>query len=149
MNAALALAVAAVALGAVVVLAVQVASLRRKLEVIPEGGDVFESLRGLDRDLGAVEQAVAELQPVVESLARRLPFAVAHTAVVAYDAHQDQAGRLSRSIALLNERLDGIVITLMVGRQETMFFTKMIRRGEGAEPLSPEEREAVEQAALS
>jgi hypothetical protein len=33
-----------------------------------------------------------------------------------------------------------------VGSRQTLFFTKMIRGGEGTEPLSPEERTAVERA---
>jgi hypothetical protein len=116
---------------------------------VPEDGDIFEALRGLDRDLAAVEGAVADMRPMLDSVRRRLPGAICHTAVVTFDAHHDQAGRLSRAIALLNERGDGIVITLMVGRQDTMFFTKMVRSFEGAEPLSPEEQEAVDRAATS
>jgi hypothetical protein len=145
----IAVVIAAVALGAAVVLAFQVAALRSKLEVIPEDGDIFEAVRGLDRDLTSAEAAIAEMQPVVESLARRMPFAVRHTAVIAYDATQQRTGNLSRSIAMLNERLDGLVITLLHGRQETLFFTKMVRRGEGVEPLSPEEQEAIDQASVS
>lgn len=144
-----ALAVAAIGLIAAVVALVLVAGVRRKLEAVPEDGDVFETLRGLDRDLAAVEGAVAEMRPVLESVRRRLPGAICHTAVVTFDAHHDQAGRLSRAIALLNERGDGLILTLMVGRQDTMFFTKMVRSFEGAEPLSPEEQEAVERAATA
>ena len=147
--AAVALAVAGVALAAAVVAFVQITGIRRKLSAVPEDGDIFEALRGLDRDLAAVEGAVADMRPVLDSVRRRLPGAICHTAVVTFDAHRDQAGRLSRAIALLNERGDGIVITLMVGRQNTMFFTKMVRSFEGAEPLSPEEQEAVDRAATS
>jgi len=142
---------ALVAAGAALVVAVAAAvrtfGLSRKLSAIPEGGDVFEAIRGLDRDLTGVESAITEMRPVVESLSRRMPGAIRHAAVVAYDAHSDQAGRLSRSIALLNERHDGLVVTLLAGRQETLFFSKMIRKGIGTEPLSPEEQEAVDQAA--
>lgn len=127
--------------------AIRVAGLNRKLSAIPKGGDVFDAIRGLDHDLTQVESAVQEMRPILESLARRMPGAIRHAAVVAYDAHDDQAGRLSRSIALLNERHDGLVVTLLAGRQETLFFSKMVRKGIGVEPLSPEEQSAVDQAA--
>ena len=38
------------------------------------------------------------------------------------------------------------MITLLVGRNETRFFTKQLRGGEGVELLSLEERQAVDQA---
>jgi hypothetical protein len=142
-----ALVAAGVALVVAVAAAVRAFGLSRKLTAIPKGGDVFEAIRGLDHDLTQVESAVTEMRPVLESLSRRMPGAIRHAAVVAYDAHGDQAGRLSRSIALLNERHDGLVITLLAGRQETLFFSKMIRKGIGAEQLSPEEQAAVDQAA--
>jgi hypothetical protein len=147
--AAAALVAAGVALVAAVIALGQISRIRRKLSAVPENGDVFDSLRGLDRDLAAVEGAVGEMRPVLDSVRRRLPGAICHTAVVTFDAHHDQAGRLSRAIALLNERGDGLVITLMVGRQDTVFFTKMVRSFEGAEPLSPEEQEAVDRAVTS
>ncbi len=144
-----ALGAAGLALVAAAAAFVQVSGIRRKLSAVPADGDVFETLRGLDRDLASVEGAVAEMRPVLESVRRRLPGAICHTAVVTFDAHHDQAGRLSRAIALLNERGDGLVVTLMVGRQDTIFFTKMIRAFEGTEPLSPEEQEAVDLATTS
>ena len=144
-----ALGAAGLALAAAAAAFVQISGIRRKLSAVPADGDVFETLRGLDRDLASVEGAVAEMRPVLESVRRRLPGAICHTAVVTFDAHHDQAGRLSRAIALLNERGDGLVVTLMVGRQDTIFFTKMIRTFEGTEPLSPEEQEAVDLAATS
>lgn len=63
--------------------------------------------------------------------------------MVAYDAFGDISGNLSRSIALLSQEGDGVVISLLVGRGETMFYVKQIREGKGTEPLSPEEEEAI------
>jgi len=53
---------------------------------------------------------------------------------------------LSRSIALLDARGNGVVISLLVGRTETLFFTKQVRGMEGVEELSPEEKEAIAEA---
>lgn len=123
-----------------------VRSLRARLSAIPEDQSVFDALRRLDEDLATAEQKIARLEPVIRSLSDRMPQAIRHSAVVRYDAHQDLAGQLSRSIALLDEHGDGLVITLMKGRAEAIFYTKMVRGGRGAEPLSPEESQAVRQA---
>jgi hypothetical protein len=138
--------IAAVALVIALVLMGRVGTLTRKLDSVPDDGNVFEAIRRLDADLGAAEEAIGRIQPAVRSLAQRMPGAIRHTAVISYDAHQDLAGRMSRSIALLNERGDGLVITLMVGRAESIYYIKMIRGGRGAEPLSPEEAKAVRTA---
>jgi hypothetical protein len=143
MTAATALAVVALVVSAA--LGIQVVRLSRKLRAVPDGG-VFEGLQRLDEDLAAAEAAIAALQPVVGSLQRRMPGAIRHTAVVAYDAYGNQAGHLSRSIAMLDEAGDGIVLSLLVGRDETRFFTKMVEEGRGLEPLSPEEEEAISRA---
>lgn len=142
----IALGLAALALAAAVVLAVRVARLQRRLDIVPEDGGIFEALRRLDADLAANEEAVAALRPVVQSLHERLPGALRHVAVVAFDATGDLAGGLSRSIALLNERGDGLVFTVLALRSESVFYVKMVRGGRGAESLSPEEQEAVARA---
>ena len=146
MTATIALALAGLALVVVVALGVQVSRLQRRLAVLPEDGGIFEALRRLDADLAANEEAVAALRPVVQSLHERLPSAICRTAVVAFDASGDLAGGLSRSIALLDERGDGLVVTALALRSESLFYVKMIRGGRGAEQLSPEEQQAIARA---
>lgn len=146
MTAQLALAVAGLALVVAVALAVRVSRLQRKLAVLPEDGGIFEALRRLDVDLAVTEGAIAALRPVVQSLHERMPGAIRYAAVVAYDATGDLAGNLSRSIALLNERGDGLVLTLLTRRSESLFYTKMVRAGRGMEALSPEEQQAISRA---
>lgn len=146
MMAQIALAVAALAVVAAVVLAVRVSRLQQRLAVLPEDGGIFEALRRLDADLAANEEAVAALRPVVQSLHERLPSAICRTAVVAFDASGDLAGGLSRSIALMDERGDGLVLTVLALRSEHIFYVKMLRGGRGAEQLSPEEAQAVARA---
>jgi hypothetical protein len=141
-----AIVVAAAALAVALSQIAVVRGLRDRLAAIPEDQSVFDALRRLDDDLATAEQKISRLEPVVRSLSDRMPQAIRHSAVVRYDAHQDLAGQLSRSIALLDEHGDGLVITLMKGRAEAIFYTKMVRGGRGAEPLSPEENQAIRRA---
>lgn len=139
--------ISVIVLAAIIIwLLYQMIRLRRRVDLVPEDGGVFETLRGLDTDLASVEDVVADLGPRVESLERRLPLALSRTGVVVYDAFDDIAGNLSRSIALLNERGDGVVISMLVGRAEARFFTKVVQAGGGREVLSPEEEAAIRQA---
>jgi len=143
---ALAVGLAGVAFVVGAFLAVKVKRLERRMAVLPEDGGVFEALRRLDADLASAEEAVAALRPVVQSLHERMPGALRYAAMVAYDATDDLAGNLSRSITLLNERGDGLILTLLTRRSESLFYTKMVRAGRGTEALSPEEQEVVKRA---
>jgi hypothetical protein len=119
---------------------------RHQPAAIPQDANLLESIRSFDEDLANVEAAVARMVPTVRSLDARMPGALRYAAVVTFDAQDERTGHLSRSIALLNERKDGLVITLLHGPRQTLFFTKMVRNGEGIEPLATEEQAAVDRA---
>ena len=138
--------IAALALLIALGLALQVAALRRRLAAVPEDGNVIDLMRSIDNDLGKAEVAINNLGPRLQSVESRLPKAISFTGVVTYDAFGDIGGKLSRSIALLDSLGDGLVISLLVGRNETHFFTKEVRAGSGTERLSPEEDAAISRA---
>jgi hypothetical protein len=119
---------------------------RRRFAALPRDTNVLDQIRRLDEDLALIEAAVARIQPVIKSLTDRMPGAIRYAAVVTFDANDERTGHMSRAIALLNERRDGLVITLLHGPRQSLFFTKMIRDGKGIEPLSVEEETAVERA---
>ena len=76
------------------------------------------------------------------------PRAVRDMAIVRYDALEEMSGQLSFSVALLNALGDGVVMTSINGRSETRTYAKIIVGGHGAQPLSPEEQQAVRAARL-
>ena len=119
---------------------------RRRFSALPRDTNVLDQIRRLDEDLALVEAAVAKMQPIIKSLVDRMPGAIRYAAVVTFDANDERTGHMSRAIALLNERRDGLVVTLLHGPRQSLFFTKMIRDGKGIEPLSVEEQTAVERA---
>ncbi len=131
----------------VVVLAVwqtyQLQQIRKQVDAVPKDGNVFALIDSTTGRLGRVEAGLAVLDQRVADIEGRLPYAITRTAVVAYDAFGNIAGRLSRSLALLSESGDGVVLSILVSREETLFFTKEIRAGVGSEELSPEEASAV------
>lgn len=140
------LGVLAVTLLIVLGLSAQLSRVRAKVSVIPEDNDVLALLRRVDNDLARIDDTVMGLVPRLNALEAAFPSAISHTGVVSYDAFGDIAGNLSRSIALLDRAGNGIVISLLVGRSETRFFTKRVTDRSGDEPLSPEEEAAIAQA---
>ncbi len=142
----LAVALAAIALATSLVLVSHVVALRKRLAAVPQDKDVVTLLRSLDRDLDRLERVVDDVVPRLGALERQLPQTISRTGVVVYDAFGDIAGNRSRSIALLDANGDGLVISLLVGRGETLFYTKQVRARRGLEELSPEEEEAVDRA---
>lgn len=74
--------------------------------------------------------------------------AVRDLAVVRYDALKEMSGQLSFSIAMLNARGDGVVITSINGRSETRTYAKIVQSGHAEQSLSPEEDRAVRAARL-
>ena len=96
---------------------------------------------------------VAELEPIFarlrDALARlvdRIAGATVELPKLGGPFAKEAQLELSRSIALLSENGDGVVLSILVSREEILFFTKEIRGGVGSEQLSPEEDSAVSRA---
>ena len=125
---------------------VQIQAVRRKVDAVPEDGNTVMMLQTLDVQVRQMVQSIAGLDQRLASLEARFPNALTRFGVVEYDAFGNIAGNQSRSIALLSEQADGVVITLLTAREETIFYTKEIRSGRGVQELSPEEQASVDRA---
>ncbi len=67
-------------------------------------------------------------------------------AVLRYDAFGEVGGRLSWSVALLDDHGDGVVLTSLVNRTDTRCYIKTLKRGVPDLRLSPEEISVVDAA---
>lgn len=99
--------------------------------------DAFEKLRDY------VEEIALRLDGRLEHAESDLQGAIAHRALVRYDAYNELSGRQSMSIALLDRDQSGIVITCIHHRDQARMYAKQVRGGQGELELSPEESEAV------
>lgn len=125
---------------------IQIQAVRKKVDAVPEDGNIVTLLQSIDERSKTNSAAVEAVSKRVTEIEGRLPFAISYIGVVAYNAFGNITGNQSRSISLLNERGDGLVITLLSSRKETVFYTKEVRGSKGVEELSPEERAAVDRA---
>ena len=100
----------------------------------------FEALSGY------VQDAADRLDARVRSAEDRLDGAVAYRALVRYDAYGEMSGRQSTSIALLDSRRSGVVLSSIHHRDQARLYAKQVYEGRGELELSPEEDEAIKLA---
>lgn len=90
-----------------------------------------------------VSQTSQRLHERVSTAEQRLDGAIAHSALVRYDAYGEMSGRQSMSIALLDATRSGIVLSAIHHRDQARLYAKHVREGRGELELSPEEDEAI------
>jgi hypothetical protein len=105
--------------------------------------DFAVSLQGRIDDL---HRAVDEVAAGLVRVDRRADESVRNSSIVRYDAYEDTGGHQSGSLALLDSRRTGIVVTAIQGRDYARIYMKELDRGRASVDLSPEEAEAVERA---
>ena len=91
---------------------------------------------------------VRGLRAEVEALRHEVAGAVRRLAVVRYDAFGDMGGRLSWSMAMLDDGGNGVVVTSIHGRSDARTYAKGVVAWSGDQQLSPEESDAIQQAKL-
>jgi hypothetical protein len=144
--------VAVVALLLALYLATRLRRLRRA-QVAVMGGEQRDLVAHAER----VETGFADLREWVEETLERvgermdateqqLDSCVAHTSVVRYDAYNELSGHQSSSIALLDSRRSGVVLSSIVHRDQARLYVKRLTEGAPEIELSPEEQQAVETA---
>lgn len=67
-------------------------------------------------------------------------------ALVRYDAYDELSGQQSCSLALLDVRGDGVVLTSIHHRDQARIYVRRITRGEPEHRLAPEEQDALREA---
>ncbi|MGI9585511.1 MAG: DUF4446 family protein [Acidimicrobiia bacterium] len=125
---------------------IQIQAIRKKVDAVPQDGNTVATLRSLDERMNHNTQTLSAVAARLDTTEAKLPHAISRIGVVAYDAFGNIAGHQSRTIALMNDSGDGLVVSLLAAREETMFFTKEVRGGHGVQELSPEEQAAVDRA---
>jgi uncharacterized protein DUF4446 len=90
-----------------------------------------------------VQDIAGRLTARMDAAEQRLDSAVAYSALVRYDAYGEMSGRQSTSIALLDARRTGLVLSSIHHRDQARLYAKRVREGQPELELSPEEIEAI------
>ena len=89
---------------------------------------------------------IKELDHTHSALNNRLSRCAQHIGVIRYNAFDQIGSDQSFSIAMLNDRGDGFVLTSLYGRNTSTSFAKPICGNQSDYPLSDEEQEAIKRA---
>jgi len=146
-------AVALIALALATVLAFRVRRLRESQRlVLGENGerDVVDHAARLERGFVElrdwVEDTAAGIERRMGAAEHRIDGCIAHRSLIRYDAYGEQSGHQSTSLALLDARRSGVVVSSIHHRDSARVYVKQIVAGEPELELSPEEQEAVDTA---
>jgi hypothetical protein len=112
-------------------------------DVVSHAADIQDAFEALREYVAEVAERLDERLANVELA---LQGAIAHRALVRYDAYNELSGRQSMSIALLDAAHSGIVLSCIHHRDQARVYAKQVRQGHSELELSPEEAEAVRQA---
>jgi hypothetical protein len=159
-----ALVIAYVALVAAYLALRTLARLRRATSVLARGArgpeaqaSLIEATHRTTERVDVIAEEIADLRTMVAEGAveraagrkdgkRADPSGLRNIALVRYDAFGEMAGRMSFSLALLDDQGDGVTISAIAGSTDTRVYAKGVSDGKGEHELSPEERQAVSSA---
>ena len=108
--------------------------------------DLVDFAVSLQARIDDLHRAVDEVAAGLVRVDRRVDESVRNTSIVRYDAYEDTGGHQSASLAVLDSRRSGVVVSAIQGRDYARIYMKELDRGRPSVALSPEEAEAVERA---
>lgn len=126
---------------------IQMNQLKKRYKIFMSG----KNARNLEKTLierldqvDALMKANATNEKTMKNILSKMQFTFQKVGLVKYDAFHEMGGKLSFSLALLNEKNDGFVLNAVHSREGCYTYVKDIIAGNSVILLSPEEKEALE-----
>ena len=123
--------------------------LSRRLNYFMRGSDAESLEKTLREVMDDNRQVKIQLKNNVDEIVRineNLLTAYRKIGIVKFNAFPGMAGKVSSSIALLNNENNGIVITSIHGQEGCYTYVKEIMNGKSISPLTKEDEEALKKA---
>lgn len=123
--------------------------LRKACTILQGGAERSSFIVAVSRQTSEIERLRAEVSRLhreFEGFQTAIDESIRRVAVQRYDAFGDVGGRLSWSVALMDDLGDGVVLTALVNRTESRCYAKALRRGVPDMRLTPEEINVVDAA---
>ena len=128
---------------------VQISKLKKRYKIFMSGKNARNLEKTLIERLDQVDtllEANAANEKNIKILFDKMKFTFQKVGLVKYDAFNEMGGKLSFSLALLNEKNDGFVMNAVHSREGCYTYVKEIIDGNSIIVLSPEEQEALDMA---
>ena len=111
--------------------------------------DVLDLLREMIRYLKSYEKKMDDNNRRIEEVAEKVENSIQDVGIIRYDALKGIGGKLSFSIALLNKKKRGVVLSSINTRDTSRVYAKPVNSGGSKFSLSEEELNAIENAITS
>lgn len=131
---------------------VQIFKLKKRYKIFMSGKNARNLEKTLIERLDQVDallDANAANEKNIKILFNKMKFTFQKVGLVKYDAFNEMGGKLSFSLALLNEKNNGFVMNAVHSREGCYTYVKEIIDGNSIIVLSPEEQEALDVAKTS
>ncbi|MFD2615271.1 DUF4446 family protein [Paenibacillus gansuensis] len=100
----------------------------------------------LQEQVEALRNENSEQKAKVSRLESKQKEMKGYVGVHRYNAFADRGSDLSFSVAIVDEALNGVVMSGLHSREETYVYSKPLSGGDSAYPLTPEEKQAIQLA---
>ncbi|MFC5653189.1 DUF4446 family protein [Paenibacillus solisilvae] len=111
--------------------------------------DLEQIIISMKERISQREASHEKLKLSVEAIAERMKNKKGNVGFLRYNAFAEKGNDLSFSIAVVDDQEDGMVLSGLHSRDQTFVYAKPVKQGESQYTLTPEEKEAITQAARS
>lgn len=111
-----------------------------------KGVNIEDLLIYIDKDIKNLERDINLIEHNISGFETKLTFAIQKIGFYRYDAFGGMGSELSFSIALLDNFLNGFILTSIYGRESSISYAKPLKDGKSSIPLSAEEMLAIDRA---
>ena len=128
---------------------IQIKKLKKNYKIFMKGKDAKSLEEVLIRRLDQVDSLILsnkQNENDIQNIFANMKFTFQKVGLVKYDAFQEMGGKLSFSVALLNEKNDGFVLNAVHSREGCYTYIKEIVDGNSIIVLAEEEQEALKMA---
>ena len=136
----------------VIINIVQMSKLKKRYAIFMKGKNAKSLEDTLIYRLEQVDELIennAANERNIDTIFKRMKFNFQKYGLVKYDAFQEMGGKLSFSLAMLNEKNDGYIINAVHSREGCYTYVKEIIDGNSIVALAEEEEQALAQALSS
>ena len=116
------------------------------IKKIGNGENIQEDLENYMYRVERTEKQNAEILFDINNLKEDLKKCVQKVGIIRYSAYEDTGSDLSFTLALLNDKNDGVVLNGIYSREMSNIYAKPVSSGKSSYTLSEEEQKAIEQA---
>ncbi len=125
--------------------------MRRRSSVLAHAqtGEIVDAIETLMGRADYTDSTMRGLRADIQRHDAVLETCIKHVGTVRFDAFDDVGGEQSFAVALLDEHCNGVVLSVIYGRQDSRVYAKPIRGAKSDRALSGEEQRAMDMAMSS